>query len=119
MYSYIIIIKTFVIYSLGNFISDQEGKERLTGLMMSIDIKKHVDIDDTVTVTVENPKADLIYTKSAVGGKRNFKVYPYTQLNDNLLSGYQSLYEKYKGVVSQMYPDLQWGVTGSEANGNS
>ena len=56
--------KTFVIYSLGNFISDQEGNERLTGLMMSLDIKKKVDIDDSVTVTVENPKAELIYTKS-------------------------------------------------------
>ena len=32
--------KTLVIYSLGNFISDQEGIERLTGLMMSVDIKK-------------------------------------------------------------------------------
>ena len=31
--------KTFVIYSLGNFISDQEGNERLTGLMMSLNIK--------------------------------------------------------------------------------
>ena len=28
--------KTFVIYSLGNFISDQVGIERLTGLMMDM-----------------------------------------------------------------------------------
>ena len=104
--------KTFVIYSLGNFISDQEGNERLTGLMMSLDIKKKVDIDDSVTVTVENPKAELIYTKSYYGRKRNFKVYPYSQLNTNLLSNYSALEEKYKGVVNSRYEELQWGVTG-------
>ena len=104
--------KTFVIYSLGNFISDQEGNERLTGLMMSLDIKKKVDIDDSVTVTVENPKAELIYTKSYYGRKRSFKVYPYSQLNTNLLSNYSALEEKYRGVVSSRYEELQWGVTG-------
>ena len=104
--------KTFVIYSLGNFISDQEGNERLTGLMMEITIKKVVGIDDSVTVTLENPKAELIYTKSYYGGKRNFKVYPYPQLDYNLLSSKDSLYEKYKAVVTEFYPELQWGVTG-------
>ena len=104
--------KTFVIYSLGNLISDQEGNERLTGLMMSVDIKKKVDVDKTVTVTVENPHAELTYTKSYYGGKRNFKVYPYSQLNTGLLSNYESLRDKYQGVVSQWYPELQWGVTG-------
>ena len=102
--------KTFVIYSLGNLISDQEGNERLTGLMMTVDIKKKVDVDDSVTITVENPHAELTYTKSYYGGKRNFKVYPYSQLNTSLLSNYESLQAKYRGVVSQWYPELQWGI---------
>lgn len=104
--------KTFVIYSLGNFISDQEGNERLTGLMMEVTLKKYVDVDDTVTNTVINPRAELIYTKSYYGGKRNFKVYPYPQLNTTLLSNYEYLYNRYKGVVSERYPELMWGVTG-------
>lgn len=54
--------KTFVIYSLGNFISAQVGIERLTGLMMEVTIKKVVDIDDSVTISIEEPKADLTYT---------------------------------------------------------
>lgn len=104
--------KTFVIYSLGNLISDQEGDERLTGLMMSLIIKKVVNIDDTVTVTIESPRAELTYTKSYYGGKRNFKVYPYPQVDSSLLRNRDTLYEKYKGVVSSRYPELQWGVTG-------
>lgn len=104
--------KTLVIYSLGNFFSDQEGNERLTGLMMEANIKKVVGVDDSVTVTVENPKAELIYTKSYFGGKRNFKVYPYPQLTTSLLSTKDSLYAKFKGIVSSKMPDLQWGVTG-------
>lgn len=100
--------KTFVIYSLGNLISDQEGNERLTGLMMAVDIKKKVDVDGTVTVTVENPKAELTYTKSNYS--KNFKVYPYSQLNTSILSNYESLKNKYQGVVSQRYPELKWGL---------
>lgn len=104
--------KTFVIYSLGNFISDQEGNERLTGLMMSLRIRKFVEVNGETTVTIENPKADLIYTKSSYSGKRNFKVYPYPQLNDSILKGYESLSEKYKNIVGSCCPELQWGVTG-------
>ena len=106
--------KTFVIYSLGNFISGQIGVEKLTGLMMEVTIKKHVDVDGTVTVTVENPKADLTYTRYFINSsKRDFEVFPYSQLNDNILPSYQSYYEKYKAVVSSRYPELQWGITGA------
>lgn len=104
--------KTLVIYSLGNFISDQVGIERLTGLMMEVTINKTVDVNDEVTVSIVNPKAELIYTKSNNGGKRNFKVYPYPQLNNSLLANYMSYYEEYKAIVNSRYPGLVWGVTG-------
>ena len=102
--------KTFVIYSLGNLISDQEGNERLTGLMMSVKIKKKVDVDGKITVTVEEPKAELSYTKSNYC--KNFKVYPYSKLNTSILSNYESLRNKYQGVVSSRYSELKWGLTG-------
>ena len=102
--------KTFVIYSLGNFISDQIGIERLTGLMMEVTIKKVVDVDDTVTISVDSPKAELIYTYSKYGS--NFKVYPYYRLDNTLLPNYMSYYEYYKGIVSSRYPELVWGLTG-------
>lgn len=112
--------KTFVIYSLGNFISDQEGTERLTGVMMSLNIKKVVDVDDSVTVSIEEPRAELIYTKSYYGRKRNFKVYPYSNMNDEILRGYATTYQKYINVLNSRCPELQWGVNGkSDENGDT
>ena len=104
--------KTFVIYSLGNFISDQVGIERLTGLMVEVTLKKVIDVDDSVTITIEEPKAELIYTKSYYSYNRNFKVYPYSQLDNTLLPNYMSYYDNFKNIVSSRYKDLVWGLTG-------
>ena len=97
--------KTLVIYSLGNFISDQEGIERLTGLMMSVDIKKSVDSGIT-TISLDNLKADLVYTYSKYG--RGFKVYPYSELNNVILPNYREYYEKYKGVVMSKCNNIEF-----------
>ena len=102
--------KTFVIYSLGNFISAQVGIERLTGLMMEVTIKKIVDIDDSVTISIEEPKADLTYTHT--DNYKNFRVYPCSKLDNVLLPNYMSYYEYYKGIVSSRYPELIWGLSG-------
>lgn len=107
--------KTFVIYSLGNMISDQIGTEKLTGLMMDVTIKKVVNVDKTTTVTIENPHAQLVYTHSIPKGNgynKDFRLYSYKNLNDTLLPGFNTYYEKYKGVVSSRYPELQWGLLG-------
>lgn len=105
--------KTLVIYSLGNYISAQDTTEKLTGLMMSVDIKKTVDKGIT-TVSVENPKAELLYTKFNLRGKFDFKVYPYSQLNNTILPNYRSYYEKYKAVVTERYPDLVFSELAGE-----
>lgn len=103
--------QTFVMYSLGNYISDQDGIERLTGLMMELTIKKIVNKDVT-TISIESPKAELIFTHSNLNSKRNFKVYPYSKLNNNLLPNYMEYYERYKSIVSERYNDLIWGIDG-------
>lgn len=97
--------KTLVIYSLGNYISAQDTTEKLTGLMMSVELKKTVD-KGISTVSVENPRAELLYTEFHLRGKFNFKVYPYSQLNNTILPNYRSYYEKYKAVVTERYPEL-------------
>ena len=104
--------KTLVIYSLGNFISDQVGTERLTGLMMEVTINK-VETKEGTVVTVDNPKAELIYTDSSYSSKRNFKVYPYSKLDDSILPNYMSYYNEYKNIVSSRYSDLVWGLSRS------
>ena len=90
--------KTMVIYSLGNFISDQVGVERLTGLMVGIDIHKTVE-NGVTTIELKNPRANLLYTHSLYAKKRNFVVYPYTSLTDDLLPNYKDYYERYKQIV--------------------
>ena len=86
---------TLVIYSLGNFVSSQVGVERLTGLMASVDIKK-TEYHGKSTIDFSNIMGTLLFTDRNNG----YIVYPYHLLNDNILSGYKSYYEKYSKVVT-------------------
>lgn len=79
---------------------------------MEVTINKVVK-EDSVSVTVDNPRADLIYIDSEYGRQRNFKVYPYSQLNDSILSSYMDYYDKYKKIVSSYYPELTLGFSRS------
>ncbi len=92
--------KTLVIYSLGNFVSSQNGPNNLTGLMMSVNIKKKYD-ENGVSITLEEPTARLLYTKYTEGSpRRNFVVYPYDKLNNNILNNYKTHYNKYINIVA-------------------
>ena len=86
---------TLVIYSLGNFISSQIGVERLTGLMLSVNIQKE-EYHDKTTITFNDIEGTLLYTDRYNG----FIVYPYHLLNNNILNNYQNYYSKYKKVVT-------------------
>lgn len=86
---------TLVIYSLGNFVSSQIGIERLTGLMASLDITKTVYHGKT-TISFDNIVGDLIYTNKS----NKYVVYPYSQLNNNILNNYKSYYTKYGKYVT-------------------
>ena len=101
--------KTLVIYSLGNYISDQIGIQRLTGLMVSVNIKKIVE-DNNIEISLENLSADLLYTKSTYG--KDFKVYLYSQLNNVILPNYMEYYERYKSVVTEKYQNIKFGPLG-------
>ena len=105
--------KTFVIYSLGNFISDQDDIDNFTGLAFEISLAKHVDKDKKVTNKVINPKAELLYTTTSKsrGYNSNFLVEFYPKLDDSKLNGYLNYYEKYKNIVNERIPNLEWGLT--------
>lgn len=88
---------TLVIYSLGNFVSAQEEEDTRVGMMVSLDINKHIE-GDTKTITINNIKADLTWTYHQ--GYKKFKVIPFYNLNDDLLYNYQNIYEKYKKIIN-------------------
>ena len=84
---------TLVFYALGNFISAQNTVDKQTGVLVSLIVKKEKD----GKITFNNIKANILYTY--FNNARNFKVYPYTKLNDSLLNNYQVYYNKYKSVI--------------------
>lgn len=88
---------TLVIYSLGNFISSQNEENTRVGMMVSLDINKHV-FNDEKTIKIENVKADLAWTYHEK--YKNFKVIPFYELTENELSGYNTKYEKYKAIIN-------------------
>ena len=106
--------KTFVVYSLGNFISDQNDVDNFTGLAFEVTLNKSIDVEDNVTNTVIEPKAELIYTTTTSRGGVNhdFKVVPYPHLTDSDLKNHDTYYEKYKAIVNERYSDLVWGLSG-------
>jgi len=90
---------TLVVYSLGNFISSQIGINKLTGALVSLDIIKTVNKDNTSNIEINNIGAELIYTYYK--NSKNYKVIPYKDLTDEILPNYKSHYEKYSNVLKQ------------------
>lgn len=105
--------KTFVIYSLGNFVSAQNDVDNYTGLAMEVTLRKHIDLEGNVSNSVVDPKAQLIYTTTTFrrGWPSDFVVKTYPTLNDNELRNHASFYEKYKAIVNERFPNLTWGLT--------
>lgn len=89
--------ETVVVYSLGNFISAQNGTERRIGLMASLTIKKTVE-DGVSTVSIEDVAGDLVYT-SYTASKKDFKVIPFYKLTNTILPNYQTLKTQYEQIV--------------------
>ena len=88
---------TLVVYSLGNFVSNQDTVAKLTGLMASANIVKRTYHGKT-TVTIEDATAEFIYTRKS----EKYVVYPYSKLTNNILSGYKTYYNKYKNIMTSM-----------------
>lgn len=98
---------TLVIYSLGNFISAQSTNNdynTMVELMTSIDIVKNTKGDKT-TIKLENLNNELLYNYYKKGGRwYDFKVIPFSQMNETYNSEYKRLHEKYGNVV-KMYDE--------------
>ena len=106
--------KTLVIYSLGNFISDQNDVDNFTGLMMEATLNKKIDENNNIVLSIDNPKAELVYTttKRINGINHEFRIIPYPLLNNEQLPNYLNYYDKYKNIVTERYENLTWGLSG-------
>lgn len=118
---------TIVMYSLGNFISNQFGGtngdwNKLIGFMATLDITKTVNKDDEVKMTFDNIGGELIFTKYTgnpvtTAVHTDHTVIPFSKMTDDTyLKDYERLYEKYTGVLKSLGQDLNIAPIGSRAN---
>lgn len=118
---------TIVMYSLGNFISNQYGGtngdwNKLIGFMATLDITKTVTKDDEVKMTFDNLGGELIFTKYTgnpvtTAVHTDHTVIPFSKMTDDTyLKDYERLYEKYTRVLKSLGQDLNIAPIGSRAN---
>lgn len=87
---------TVVMYSLGNVISSQIGVERLTGVLVSLNITKKNGV-----ISIDTPEAELIYTYRSEPYYIDFKLIPYSQLDEKHLKNYGDWFEKQKKIITE------------------
>lgn len=96
---------TLVIYSLGNFISAQSTNNdynTMVELMSMVDVVKTTK-DGKSEIKLENLNNELLYNYYKADSRwHDFKVIPFSQMNESYNSDYKRLYEKYSAVV-RMY----------------
>lgn len=118
---------TIVMYSLGNFISNQYGGtngdwNKLIGFMATLDITKTVTKDKEVKMTFDNLGGELIFTKYngnpvTTAVHDGHTVIPFSMMKDDrYLKDYERLYKKYTGVLTAMGENLNIAPVRSRAN---
>ena len=100
--------KTIVYYAMGNMVSAQIDEPNLVGMVGGVTIRK-VQRGEETEITIEDPRADLIYTYYDVGYK-NFKVIPMKELDDAHVPGAQALYAKYLPKINEYDDSIRVGI---------
>lgn len=95
--------RTFVAYSLGNFLSSQDQLPRLIGGVIGLDITK-VEKEDQVDIELSNPTFYATY--NYYSNWRNFKLYPMDRLNEKLLPNFEQHYENIQQHMRTYIEDL-------------
>ena len=93
---------TLVIYSLGNFISNQIelynsiGYKGAVGAFAMVNIEK----DKSNNIDINDLKVDLIFTYRNETDKY-YKVVPFSKITSKYLPDYQNVYTTYKNVIQK------------------
>lgn len=92
--------ETFVIYSLGNFLSDQKGIDRLIGMGVGVDICKKAN----GKIELKNKTATLLYRYK--DGSNTFRIIPFNNLDNDYLNDYEYYFEKKKRLIQTYFKDI-------------
>ena len=97
---------TLVIYSLGNFISNQIelydsiGYKGAVGAFAMVNIEKTTNEDKSSAISINDLKVDLIYTYRNETEKY-YKVIPFSKITSKYLPDYKDVYNTYKNVIQK------------------
>lgn len=102
--------KTFVIHSLGNFLSGQDQLYRRIGAILQLDVKKTVFYDvagkEISKVEILNPQLLPTYVK--FHNWRNYEILPLYRLTNHELANAYEIYEEIKSHMTQYLPELHF-----------
>ena len=90
--------ETFVIYSLGNFLSGQVGTNRLIGMAVSLVIEL-----DGAELKLVDPKARLLFHYRDHGA---YRVIPYSEIPEGFLSDYDYYFARKKKLIRHYYENI-------------
>ncbi|WP_077617936.1 CapA family protein [Bacillus sinesaloumensis] len=97
--------QTFVVYSLGNFLSGQMWDYKDIGGVLQIEIVKEVKAVDETIVRIQNPQFTPTFVSSS--GFRNFKVVPLQNAGQFGLSNATNKYEEMIHHMNQWLVDRE------------
>ncbi|WP_246050087.1 CapA family protein [Aquibacillus sediminis] len=97
--------RTFVAYSLGNFLSGQDEIYRQIGGMVNFTIEK-VTKGEEESINIKDPK--FLPTFVTNSNRRDFKVIPMYQLSENELANASKYYQDIKKHMAQWVPELEF-----------
>ncbi|KGR74928.1 CapA family protein [Ureibacillus sinduriensis] len=102
--------QTFVIHSLGNFLSSQDQLYRQIGAILELEVEKTITYteqgDTTTLIEIKNPKLLPTYVKFA--NWKDFEIIPMYQLTNESLPNAASIYAEIKKHMSQYVGDLEF-----------
>lgn len=100
---------TICFYALGNLCGAQYDESRIE-MMAGLNIHKHTDENGQVSVSIDNVHADLMYEYYNDATITQFETVPFAQMSDDTyLADHQAVYDQYKGIITQMDPEVTVG----------
>ncbi|SFO76052.1 poly-gamma-glutamate synthesis protein (capsule biosynthesis protein) [Halolactibacillus alkaliphilus] len=91
----------FVIYSLGNFLSGQDQLYRQLGGIVNITVEKTGN-----RIQLKDPEMLLTYVDFNLTPKRDYRVYPLSDVTHEMLTNHKTVEEELKQHYRQWLPDI-------------